>query len=322
MKRKKILISMILVGLIIISPSSQVFAKSNSTSSYNLETPTLPNVGSLEKEELENNYTPPENMPDLNTNIKEIYSDALNGLEDKSTTNKENTQNAINSAKNGETLSIDSSTLKIDSTLSSKTAEDYFKESFSSSITSKPIATEWSNKGLVNKLSTEEFSNYLKNAENKYLPQINASKEAASTIKYTPINLSSKWSLMSYEQAKTLNSSLPSYNELKNNLQATATLKPVQSPVLSSNAEYEGIKNSVLNSNPSSILSNVSLPSGFKLNKNGTIQKTTSDPGLISAAQNIVTGLKRDVKTIKDSTSKKKDSEALDKLIENNKQRR
>ena len=301
-----------------------VFATTISSNlpTYELQQPTLPDLGTLEKPQLEYEYKAPDNMPSLDTNLSEVYSDLKDGL--GITDNKTNSDKITNNNKSDTSSNLDlddnkstKEDMKSSSTLKINNAEDYFKSAFGSSIVNKTISTEWSSQGLANKLSPEEFSNYLIKAEEKYLPQINAAKEASSKIDYTPIDLSSKWSLMSYEQAKAQSSSLPSYDSLKGQLQSTAVLKPAATPSLTPNAEFNAIKSQVESSKNNNIYAGLesSLPSGVTLN-NGIITNNNSAPGIGTALKNAGLGVVNDVKSFGGWIKDKLDKNAGDKVAD------
>lgn len=164
----------------------------------------------------------------------------------------------------------------------------------------KDLDKEWSLQGNKEKLSSDEFKEYLNNVENKYLPQINVSKNASSEIKYDKIDLKGKWDLMSYEEAKSKSSNLPDYDTLKNNLKSSVSMPTLEKAQLSYStpSEFDAIKNSVISNIGKKPTSNVSfgnLPSGITVNQNGGFidnRTPSSLPGTIGgAAGDIISNL-------------------------------
>lgn len=149
------------------------------------------------------------------------------------------------------------------------------------------LNTDWSNKGSVGKLSSEEFASYLTNVESKYSAQINAAKESASGLSYEKLDLKGKWDLMSMEEAKSQSAKLPDYNSLKNSLQSSASMPPINKATLSHTppAEFNAIKNSVMQGNTLPNLGSFgNLPTGLTKNPDGTFtdnRKLESIPFLI-----------------------------------------
>lgn len=298
--KKAILLTTVGTMVTSIAPIS-VFAAdiSSELPKYELSQAELPELPKLEKPTLSMEYERPENFPDINTDLSSKYESLMGELSDNGF-GKNNYENGLP---------------KLEISNKYSTAEDYFKDVFKTSIKDRPIASEWSSQGVKDRLSKEELSNYLKTAEEKYLPQITAAKEASSKIDYTPIDLSSKFSLMSYEEAKKTNSSLPDYNTLKNSLQSTATLKPLPTLQYTAPSEFNEVKNKVQNSQ-STPFTNITLPNGVTMNSSGQLIDNRDSS---SNAANAMNAMKE---TIVDMTnSKKQDNfdKALEKMLKEQK---
>lgn len=207
------------------------------------------------------NIQKPENMPNINVDLTSEYETIMKGLEDKG----------------------------------------FGKVTLN--IKDEGLNTDWSNKGSVGKLSDEEFSNYLNTVEAKYADKINAAKQSASGISYEKLDLTGKWNLMSYDEAKSQSAKLPDYNSLKNSLQSNAALPALDKATLSHTppAEFNAIKDKVMQGNTLPNLGSFDLPNGLTKNPNGGFtdnRQLESIPSLlgdtvgniISDAPSVITG--------------------------------
>lgn len=212
MKKRKMMSIVSLITILLVS-SSNVYAIDKDIPSIDVYTPSnlqpyeLPDVDDLTPYELpDTGFVRPSNMPDINTNLNKIYKKAMNELEDGGY-QENNYEDGIGDMKIYE----------------SQNSQDNFKTTFGEE-NKGTIDDEYATKGHETKWDNEEFENYIKNVEDKYLPALNSAKEESSEAKEYDTDLSAAWKLTSYKKASSTYNKLPDYDDLKDELKETATL--------------------------------------------------------------------------------------------------
>lgn len=256
-KTKLIVLSLLVCSSLSLSP---VYAAGDlekpNLSATKLETPELPEVDDLQPYSLpDNGYVAPDNMPDINGSVSS---------KSKSATKKLNKAGTLSVGENNYEDGIGD----LPDLTTKSTAQDVFKSKFTDSAIADANKANATYSGLGKSNWNEDtFNNYISNVQSEYLPQLQKGAAESKSVNYDPIDLSSSWSLTSFDKAKELGSNLedyatekeklqsskatlPDYNTLMKNLQSSQKSLPSYSAMVS---QLQATKR---------VLPSVSLPSG------------------------------------------------------------
>ena len=130
------------------------------------------------------------------------------------------------------------------STIFNSSQEDLTSKGFGVkkfNLQDKQMDITFASQGTKTRLTDENLTNYLTDLEKNYLPQIQASVDAADGVEYDPIDLSSKWNLMSQEDSQIMNLDAGNYATMKQDLKNTISIPTLDQ---SQSAAYEAALNS------------------------------------------------------------------------------